>query len=104
MKYNQAQYNEQRYNINGIYYVTSLVETITESDASQLATAIKALSDSLSVADATIFFSNDLGLADFIFMDEFLNIQFTNKALSDTIRMADWLSIERSPAQNEWYD
>lgn len=103
MRYNTRNYNDQRYDIDGVFYATSLVETITEVDGTQLADLLKALSDSLTETD-TIVFSNTLGLDDFIFMDEAIQIQFANKALSDTVRLADWLSIERAPAENGWFD
>lgn len=104
MQYNTRHYNDQRYNIDGVYYASSLSEVITETDGTQLANLLKALSDSLSSADATVFFSVDQFLTDFAFLDDLIQIQFTNKALNDTIRLADWVSIERTPVNNEWYD
>lgn len=104
MKYNTRQYNAQRYNINGVYYASSLSETMTETDSTQLAEALKVLNDALTVADAAIFFTSGLFLTDFIFVDDLIQIQFTNKALNDTVRLSDWLSIERTPVNNEWYD
>lgn len=103
MKYNQAHYNAQRYNINGVFQTTSLSETMTEVDGTQLADLLKALSESLSFTDSIVM-SNDITLSDFFFLDEMIQIQFANKALGDSIRLADWLSIERAPAQNGWFD
>lgn len=104
MRYNTAKYNDQRYNIDGIVYATSLSETVTNTDGTQLAESVKVLMDALSSTDATIIMSINVGFGDFMFMDEMIQIQFTNKALTDTLRLADWFSIERSPARNEWYD
>lgn len=104
MKYNQLGYNEQRYDINGVFYATSLSETVTEVDGTQLADLLKALNDSLAPIDATVLFAMSQNLFDFLFLDEMIQIQFANKALSDTVRLADWLSIERNPSNNEWFD
>lgn len=103
MRYNTRQYNAQRYNINGVFHTTSLSETVTETDGTQLAEMFKSLSDSMSESD-TIIFLTDLSLVDFVFADDAIQIQFTNKALADSVRLADWLSIERNPAQNGWFD
>lgn len=103
MNYNQGNYNVQRYDIQGVAHATSLNETVTGADV-KLASPIKVLFDSMTVADATISLMPDLGLTDLFFLEDSINIQFTNKALNDTVRLADWLSIERSPAQNNWYD
>lgn len=103
MKYNTRKYNAQRYDIDGVFYATSLSETMTEVDGTQLSDVFKSLFDSLTETDALVF-SNTLGLNDFIFLDESIQIQFANKALGDTVRLADWLSIERAPAQNGWFD
>lgn len=103
MQYNARNYNDQRYNIDGVFHITTLAESITETDGTQLADLFKALSDSLSESDAVVF-SVDQLLSDILFIDESIQIQFTNKALSDTVRLADWLQIERNPAQNGWFD
>lgn len=103
MKYGQRNYNDQRYDIDGVFHITSLSETMTETDATQIADAIKALSDSLSISD-TIILGSDLFFFDLLFLDSTILIQFTNKALMDTVRMADWVSIKRNPAQNGWFD
>ena len=103
MHYNAAHYNDQRYNIDGTFHVTSLSETMSESDATQLADAIKALDDSIAAFDTAIFFGLNPILTDFIGLDAELQIQISNKALNDIIRLSDWLSIERNPSNNEWY-
>lgn len=103
MPYNVHNYNEQRYNINGVYYLSSLTETVTGVDGTQLASLLKALSDSFSETDSIVFMVEQ-PLIDFAFLDDSIQIQFTNKALADTLRLADWLSIERNPAHNGWFD
>lgn len=103
MNYNARNYNDQRYNIDGVFYATALTETVTETDGTQIADLLKFLADSFSETD-TLVMSTDVTLSDFMFLDEMIQIQFANKALGDTIRLADWLSIERAPAQNGWFD
>jgi hypothetical protein len=61
------------------------------------------LSETISDAD-TLSFSTDTSFYDFVFLSEYFRIEITNKALNDTLRVADWLSIERNPANSEWYD
>lgn len=104
MPYNTHNYNAQRYDLNGVFHISALSETVTETDDTQLADFLKALSDSLTLVDATIFFTVDQAFFDLAFLDETIQIQFTNKALTDTVRTADWLSIDRNPAHNGWYD
>lgn len=104
MRYGQRNYNDQRYNIDGVVYISSLTESVTGTDATQLSETLKVLFDSLTVADATIALMANPVFFDLLFLDATLQIQFSNKALSDTVRLADWLSIERTPAQNNWYD
>lgn len=101
--YNQRKYNAQRYNINGVFYVSSLSETMTEVDGTQAASFLKSLSDSLASADVLTQYA-DVGLLDFTFLDDMIQIQFTNKALFDTIRLADWLTVERIHTNIGWGD
>lgn len=103
MSYNSNQYNAQRYNINGTFYVSSLSETVTETDGTQVADFFKELSDSYTLTD-TLVSLYDLALYDFTFIDDMIQIQFTNKAIFDTIRLADWLSIERLHTNIGWGD
>jgi hypothetical protein len=103
MKYNERQYNAQRYNINGVFYAQALAETANLNDGTQLASVLKLLTDSIMASDVRIMALTHL-MSDTAFFDDMIQIQFTNKALNDTLRLADWLSIERNPANNEWAD
>lgn len=58
----------------------------------------------ITPVDQTVFFFDLTTLDDFVFLSEFIHVEITNKALNDTLRLADWLSIERNPVNNEWYD
>ena len=61
------------------------------------------LSDSSSLTDSFPVLY-DAVFDDFAFLSELFAIQITSKVLSDRVRMSDWLSIERNPVNNEWYD
>lgn len=104
MQFNTRHYNDQRYNLDGVFHISTLTEAVTETDGTQVASFLKALSDALTVADSSVTFLVDLSFVDFLFLDDAIQIQFANKALNDTVRLADWLSIERNPAHNGWFD
>lgn len=76
-------YNTQQYNASGSEL--NFVESTTLTDTT------------IPVDYATILY-------DFLFLDATLTIQVTSKSLTEVIRLADWLSIERTPVNNEWYD
>lgn len=80
--YNTFTYNTHRYNTDILYIALS--ESITGTSA--------------DVEDVL------LSQLDFIFMDESIAVSITNIPMSDTIRLADWLSIERDTTNSEWYD
>lgn len=104
MPYNVHNYNEQRFNINGVFHVSSLSELVIGSDATQVADTIKLLGDLLTVADNTATFAAQSFLVDTLFVEAVLQLQVSNKALNDAVRLADWLSIERNPASDNWGD
>lgn len=101
MNYNSRKYNAQRYDINGIYYASSFSESVTPTEAQTFSDLIN-LFDSVSETDSIVL-GTSLGLLDIVFMDELIRIQFTNKALNDTVRLADWLSIKRTN-DGEWFN
>ena len=103
MPYNQANYNDQRYDIDGIVYATSLIEDVTSTEVTT-SLDIKLITELITLGESTLLFAIDPVFSDFLFLDENLNIQVTNKALNDTVRLADWLSIERNPINSGWYD
>ena len=103
MPYNTRNYNDHRYNINGTFRTTTLTEAITGTDATQTVDAFLALVESLAAVDTSLFAVETM-FVDFLFPDDMIRIQIINKAIADTVRMADWLSIARKPARNEWYD
>lgn len=81
--YNETEYNVARYNAEGVEI---------------------SFSDSVSVTDAAIEKFLYLSFTEFIFADETITNDFTVKSLTDTIRLSDWLSIERQSSNNRWFD
>jgi hypothetical protein len=77
MRYNTSQYNEQQYQ----YQILSEVITILES----------------LIMDST------KPLTDTVFTSDTLTKQVTNKGLFDSIRLAEWMSKNRTNSNN-WSD
>ena len=65
---------------------------------------LAALLETIISTDA-IMHESQPALFDIIFVEDpnFI-IEISNKALSDTVRLADWLSIERTPSVDGWGD
>lgn len=108
--YNNGRYNDFMYNSRAdedeilLMPTKVLPENIFPTDTLAPFISIKGLSDIMSETDALLLFSSDFVYNDFVFLSELFRIEVTNKGLNDTIRMADWLSIERNPANDEWTD
>lgn len=81
--YNQFQYNTHRYNADG---------------------AEISLSDTVSSVDATIPKETEQTIVDFLFLSEFVKVDVTNKALSDEIKISDWIAIKQRPQSSGWFD
>lgn len=79
-----------------------MTEGIVFTDAIGPFTANKALFDALMSTDA-INFATDHELLDFLFMSDLARVEISNKALSDEIRMNDWLTIKVLPSE-PWGD
>jgi len=79
--YNTFTYNTHRYNTDIFYLALSEAITSTSDDT-----------------EDTLF-----ELVEFVFLNELTDFSVTNHVLSETIRLADWLQIERNPVDNEWY-
>lgn len=62
------------------------------------------LAETITLTDALISLQ-DLFMVESVFVDESaFRAEITNKALSDTIRLADWFSVERNPQSSDWSD
>lgn len=102
MKYNQAKYNDQRYNIDGTYHATSVSDSVTSTEFEIFSFLQAALLETITEME-TFVVMVDLGLLDITLMDDFIQIQFTNKALNDTVKLSDWFSIRRTNT-GEWFN
>lgn len=107
--YNNGRYNDFMYNARAdedeilLMATKALSDSISSSDVIGPFDVIHLLSESISESDAMLFSTSQV-LDDFIFISENFRIETTNKALNETLRLADWVSIERTPVNNEWYD
>lgn len=102
MNYNAGRYNAQRYNINGVVYNQAWTETTTATETfADLAG--KVLSDSSAATELFALTGMPFYL-DILLIGDLIRIDFLNKALADTVRIGDWLSIRRNLAVNEWYN
>lgn len=78
------------------------VDTITGSDDKTIS-FIKALPETVSMSEILAMYLQIRKL-DTLFLQEFFNAQLTNKGLSDELRMAIWLKIERKISQKQFGD
>lgn len=78
------------------------LETVTQSDDKTMQ-FFKALAETMSMADIKSFITR-INKLDTLFLQEFFNAQLTNKGLSDTVRMAIWLDIDRKISQVNFGD
>lgn len=79
-----------------------LPETITLSDFLAPFAISKTLTDILTLA-SSITFSDSFFLSDVMFLSESIRVEITNKALSDSIRLNDWLQMKLTAAE-PWSD
>lgn len=107
--YNNLEYNAGMYNRTVdddevlLQATKALTDSLSFTDQIGPFLAYKVMSETLAGADVT-FFTTGYALIDFMFLSEFFRIEITNKALSDTLRLADWLSIKQNPQSNDWGD
>lgn len=107
--YNNGRYNDYMYNARAdedeilLMATKALSDSFTTTDTLN-SSAIKLLNETIMGADATAILTPTKILDEFLFLSELHQIEITNKTLSDTVRLADWLSIERHPQVNNWGD
>lgn len=108
--YNNGRYNDFMYNVRAdedeiLLMPTKAVEDVMVlTDLALLFSLNQSLIESVGSTDATLVFSTSPTFDDFIFLSEFIRVEITNKALNENVRLADWISIERNPVNQEWYD
>lgn len=106
--YNSAEYDAAMYNRTVdtdellLRPTKALSDTMGFSDTLGAFSTIKALLDSMSETDLISFTTSPVFIES-VFLNEILfRIEISNKALNDTIRVADWLQVERNPQHNDW--
>lgn len=77
-------------------------ENLTPTDALAPFTIGKGLFDAVMSADV-ISFATEHALLDFIFMTDLARVEISNKALNDSIRLNDWLTMKLLPSE-PWGD
>lgn len=108
--YNNGRYNDYMYDTRldedeiTLLTIKVLTDSFSESDSvSTIADYLRTLSESFSETDAVNFMANAL-MEESIFIDEIGRVEISNKALNETLRVADWLTIDRKPVNQEWGD
>lgn len=108
--YNSGRYNDYMYNRRLdedeilLYAKKVLGDSISESDnVATVASYLRTLSDSFSEADTVLFMGTTVR-DEFLFLSEFFRIEISNKALNETLRVADWMTIKRLAGNTEWHD
>lgn len=97
-QYNKFQYNTAQYNADTTFFVKSLAESIASAD-SRVDSPTKVLSESISSADTKVF-SLIRALSEFMFLTDVVTKSVLNKGFSETLRVNDWLEIERKSQGN----
>lgn len=107
--YNNGQYNMFMYNVRAdedeilLMAIKAMTDILSLSDSLTPLDVEKVLPETATLADALTLSSHILFL-DFLFMGDFLSVSVTNKALFDSVRMSDWLTVKRNPQNAEWFD
>lgn len=104
-QYNTAQYNATTYNADGQSIIHLLICSGYNSfqyNAGSYNCQIP--HDLVTLLDATVLKTIGINLTDFIIIDENLTKQITAKVLTDTARLADWLTAKQNPQTIEWGD
>lgn len=104
-------YNEAMYNLieDDDEVLLTVFKAITDAigSADSLAyiwTAYKTLAETITGSSAITAFDVTTVLLETVFILETTRVEISNKALNESIRTADWLTIDRKPAQEEWGD
>lgn len=107
--YNNGMYNSYMYNARAdedeilLMATKDLQDAVTSSDTLGAFSIIRLLTDTVTDVDTLIFMAG-IFLEESVFIDEFARVEISNKALNETIRVADWLTIDRRPVNQEWGD
>lgn len=97
-QYNKFQYNTAQYNADAIFYVKALSESVASADA-RIDSPAKVLAETISSSDARVM-NLIHTFAEFLFLTDVVTKSVLNKGFSETIRVNDWLEIERQNQNN----
>lgn len=97
-QYNKFQYNTAQYNADAFFLVKSLSESIASADI-RIDSPTKVLTESISSSDARIM-GMVHSFSEFLFLIDFVSKSILNKGFTETIRVNDWLEIERQNQNN----
>lgn len=97
-QYNKFQYNTAQYNADAILWVKACAESIASSDT-RVDSPLKVLVETITNTDARLLMTNRT-FADFLFLIDVVTKSVLNKGFSETVRLNDWLEIERQSQNN----
>jgi len=108
--YNNGRYNDYMYNARAdedeilLMATKALSDIVVLTDAMQPFEIAKELLESLASNDATVISDVTTLQSDVIVISTEHRIEITNKALNETLRINDWLTIKQSPQSDQWGD
>jgi len=97
-QYNKFKYNTAQYNADAIFYVQACAETVSSSDA-HIDTPTKVLAETITDTDARVMMLART-LVEFMFLADTITKSILNKGMAETVRVNDWLEIERNNRHN----
>lgn len=108
--YNNGRYNDFMYNIRAdedeilLMPTKALPDTVTITDVMASFSIEHILSDTLTSTDGTVAFMATSEMVEVVVLDEIFRLEVTNKALNETLRINDWLTIKQRPQSDNWGD
>ena len=93
-EYNTDEYNTAQYNADTNTWVVACAETINTLDA-LIDQAYKVLTEAVTATDATVAKELTRTLTESLLAIDTVTKQVTNKGLNETVRLNDWVKIER---------
>lgn len=97
-QYNKQQYNIAQYNADTTFWVKACTESVASADA-RIDSPNKLLAETVTNTDARTMLATR-AFADFLFLVDVVTKSILNKGLVETIRVNDWLQIERKSQNN----
>lgn len=101
-QYNTDEYNTAQYNADARFWTKAFSDSIASSDVDVMSMA-QALAETLTLSVVDTMSMTRLFVESLVLIDS-LAKSIPNKVFTEQIRLQDWLSIKKSPAQNIWGD